>query len=299
MKTFAGRVAVITGAGSGFGLELARVAAARKMRLVLADVDRDALERAREELAAGTDVLTSVTDVSRADEVQALAKSTLERFGVLHLLFNNAGVATGGLLWENSLKDWEWVLGVNLWGVIHGIHAFVPAMIEAGRADPAYDGHIVNTASMAGVVSAPVMGAYSASKHAVVSLTETLHRDLELVDAHVRASVLCPFYVATGIHGSARNRPVDKANEGPATVSQVVASAMVGKALKGGKVSAAEVAALTFEAVEQQRFYVFSHPHLLSGVKARMEAILAQGDPADPFADRPDLTATLRAALAR
>jgi NAD(P)-dependent dehydrogenase (short-subunit alcohol dehydrogenase family) len=299
MKTFAGRIAVITGAGSGFGRELARIAAHRKMRLVLADVEPGALAGAEGELVgAGATVLARVTDVSRAADVQALADETRARFGVPHLLFNNAGVAAGGLLWESSLEDWSWVLGVNLWGVIHGIRAFVPMMVEAARTDASYSGHVVNTSSMAGVVCPPLMGVYSASKHAVVAMTEALHHDFRLVDARMGASVLCPFYVATGIHASERNRPAEVARAAPATASQLAAAAMVGKALKGGKVTAAEVAASTFDAIEHDRFYVFSHPQLLGGVKARMEDIVSGGTPSDPFAERPEVRDGIRAALA-
>lgn len=298
MKTFEGRTAVITGAGSGFGLELARIAAARKMKLVLADVQADALERARGELSdQGAEVLALVTDVSKAADVEALSVATRERFGVPHLLFNNAGVAVGGLVWEASLKDWEWVLGVNLWGVIHGIHAFVPSMVAASMSDPSYEGHVINTASMAGVVSIPSGGVYGASKHAVVTLTETLYQDLTLVGARVGATVLCPFYVPTAIHGSERNRPAQQKNDTAPTVSQLITSAMVEKAVKGGKVTAAQVAAMTFDAIVNDKVYVFSHPQALAGVKARMEDVVAQSNPRDPLADRPEVREGLKRAL--
>lgn len=294
---FQGKTAVITGAGSGFGLETARIAAARGMNLVLVDVQTDALASAEAELAAtGVPVLARRVDVSDAAQMQALAEAVSQRFGAPHFVFNNAGVGSGGLIWENSLQDWEWVLGVNLWGVIHGVRLFTPLMIAAEKADPTYQGHIVNTASMAGTVNMPNMGVYNVSKHAVVSLSETLYQDLRLVSDRIGASVLCPFFVPTGIHKSHRNRPEAMADEKP-TASQLIGEAMIGKAVKSGKVTAAEVAARVFDAVEADQFYVFSHPHALGSVRLRMDDLLARQNPSDPFADRPDIGAELRRAL--
>ncbi|TAM52360.1 MAG: SDR family NAD(P)-dependent oxidoreductase, partial [Burkholderiaceae bacterium] len=179
IQDFKGKTAVLTGAGSGFGLECARIGAARGMNLVLVDVQQDALDKAAAEMqAANAQVLARKVDVSSAPQMEALAKAVQERFGAPHLVFNNAGVGAGGLIWENSLKDWEWVLGVNLMGVVHGVHLFTPMMLEAAKKDPAWRGHIVNTASMAGLLNPPNMGVYNVSKHAVVSLTETLYQDL-------------------------------------------------------------------------------------------------------------------------
>ena len=207
MKTFKGRTAVITGAGSGFGLETARIAAGLGMNVVMADVQQDALDRAAAEIEAlGAQVLAFRLDVSKAAEVEALGAATLARFGAPHIVFNNAGVASGGLIWENSAADWNWVLGVNLMGVAHGIRVFTPMMLAAAKVDPAFQGHIVNTASMAGLLNAPNMGVYNASKHAVVSLSETLYQDLALVTDQISASVLCPYFVPTGISQSHRNR---------------------------------------------------------------------------------------------
>jgi NAD(P)-dependent dehydrogenase (short-subunit alcohol dehydrogenase family) len=192
MKTFTGRTAVITGAASGFGLETSRIAAREGMNVVMADVQNDALEAAAAEVRAlGGAVLALRTDVSNAADVAALAAQTHARFGVPHFVFNNAGVGAGGLIWENTLKDWEWVLGVNLMGVVHGVREFTPMMLAAARADAGYEGHIVNTASMAGLLNPPNMGIYNVSKHAVVSLTETLYQDLRLVTDQVSASAPC------------------------------------------------------------------------------------------------------------
>ncbi|MBP9061669.1 MAG: SDR family oxidoreductase, partial [Rhodoferax sp.] len=226
ITNFKGKTAVLTGAGSGFGLECARLGAQLGMNLVLADVQQDALDRAAAEMqAAGAQVLAFKLDVSQASQVDALGQAVLERFGAPHFVFNNAGVGAGGLIWENSAKDWEWVIGVNLMGVAHGMRVFTPMMLEAAKKDPAYQGHIVNTASMAGLVNAPNMGIYGASKHAVVSMSETLYQDLRLVTDQISASVLCPYFVPTGISQSHRNRPQDSKPEKP-TRSQLIGQAM-------------------------------------------------------------------------
>lgn len=294
---FAGKTAVLTGAGSGFGLECARIGAARGMHLVLVDVQQDALDAAAAELrAAGAQVLARRVDVSDAAQMQALADAVRERFGAPHFVFNNAGVGSGGLVWENSLADWHWVLGVNLWGVVHGVRLFTPMMLDAARADPAWRGHIVNTASMAGLLTPPNMGIYNVSKHAVVALTETLYQDLRLVTDQVGASVLCPYFVPTGITRSERNRPAGMQDE-RLTASQRIGQAMIDKAVNSGKVSAAEVAARVFDAVAGGQFYIFSHPHALGNVESRMEAIAGAHNPPDPFAERPEVGAQLRAAL--
>lgn len=299
MENHQGRVAVITGGASGFGLEFARFGAARGMKLVLADVQQDALDAARAELeAVGAEVLAMQCDVRKGDAVQALADATMARFGAVHLLFNNAGVGAGGLIWENTQADWEWVLGVNLWGVIHGVRIFTPLMLACAKSDPAYRGHIVNTASMAGLLNAPTMGIYNVSKHAVVSLSESLYQDLKLVDAPIGASVICPYFVPTGISQSHRNRPVDMRNDDTApTASQRAAQAMSEKAVGSGKVSAAEVARMTFDAIDTGRFYIYSHPHALSNVQQRMEEIVAMQNPGDPYAAVPHIRDMLRAKL--
>lgn len=294
---FAGRTAVITGAGSGFGLEVARIAMQRRMNLALVDVQPDALERARAEAeAAGVPVLARRVDVADAAQMEELAQAVQARFGAPHFVFNNAGVAAGGLVWENTVADWQWVLGVNLWGVIHGVRVFTSMMLAAAQADPAWRGHIVNTASMAGLLTPPNMGVYNVSKHAVVALTETLYQDLRLVTDQVGASVLCPYFVPTGISQSQRNRPADLPSAAP-TRSQLIGQAMSEKAVSSGKVTAAEVAWQVFQAMGQDRFYIYSHPHALAPVAQRLQAIVEGRNPPDPFADRPEVGAQLRAAL--
>ena len=294
---FKNKTAVLTGAASGFGLECARIGARLGMNLVLADVQQDALDKVADELqSAGAEVLAFRLDVSKAAEVEAMGRATLQRFGAPHLVFNNAGVGAGGLVWENSLADWEWVVGVNLMGVAHGIRVFTPMMLEAAAKDPSFQGHIVNTASMAGLVNAPNMGIYNATKHAVVALSETLYQDLALVTDQIGASVLCPFFVATGISQSQRNRPAD-AQPGQPTRSQRIGQAMIDKAVGAGKVTAGEVAQKVFDAVAANQFYVFSHPKSIGSVQTRMEDVMQGRNPTDPFAHKPELGVELRKAL--
>jgi NAD(P)-dependent dehydrogenase (short-subunit alcohol dehydrogenase family) len=297
IENFKGKTAVLTGAGSGFGLECARIGAKLGMNLVLVDVQQDALDKAEAEMTAqGAQVLARKVDVSNAQAMEQLAADVKAQFGAPHFVFNNAGVGAGGLVWENSVADWEWVLGVNLWGVVHGVRLFTPMMLESAKADPAYQGHIVNTASMAGLLTPPNMGIYNVSKHAVVSLTETLYQDLQLVSDQVSASVLCPYFVPTGISQSHRNRPADLAAEKP-TASQLIGQAQSDKAVGSGKVSAADVAQKVFDAVASGQFYIYSHPQALGNVQSRMEAIVMGHNPPDPFAAKPEIGVALKAAL--
>jgi NAD(P)-dependent dehydrogenase (short-subunit alcohol dehydrogenase family) len=296
-----GRTAVITGAASGFGLETSRLAAQKGMNLVMADVLEEPLAAAVKQIEAlGAQVLPFRCDVRHAAEIEAMGAATLARFGAPHLVFNNAGVGAGGLIWEHTARDWDWVMGVNVMGVAHGVRVFTPMMLAAEKADPAYSGHIVNTASMAGLVNMPNMGVYNVSKHAVVSLSETLYQDLKLVSDRVHAHVLAPFFVPTGIAHSERARPQD-AQEGdrPATTSQRVAQGLIEKAVASGRVTAADVAQLVFDALESDRFYIYSHPKALAPVGTRAEDILASRNPSDPYSERPELGEQLRAALRR
>ncbi len=299
MQDFKGKTAVLTGAGSGFGLECARIGAARGMNLVLVDVQQDALDRAEAEMkAAGVQVMARKVDVSDTGQMEQLAAAVKERFGAPHFVFNNAGVGAGGLVWENTVADWNWVLGVNLWGVVHGVRLFVPMMLEAAARDPHWRGHVTNTASMAGLLTPPNMGIYNVSKHAVVALTETLYQDLRLVTDQIGTSLLCPYFVATGISHSERNRPSgDAAPE--LTRSQRIGQAMIEKAVTSGKVSAADVAHKVFNAIETDQFYVFSHdnPKALANITHRMQSIVEVRNPADPFLETPEIGARLRQQL--
>jgi NAD(P)-dependent dehydrogenase (short-subunit alcohol dehydrogenase family) len=298
ISDFKNKTAVLTGAGSGFGLECARIGAKLGMNLVLADVQQDALDKTVAEMqAAGAQVLAMRVDVSKADQMQAFADAAFARFGAPHFVFNNAGVGAGGLVWENSLKDWEWVMGVNVMGVVHGVHFFTPMMLAAAKADPAYQGHIVNTASMAGLLNAPNMGIYNVSKHAVVSLSETLYQDLALVTDQISASVLCPFFVPTGISQSHRNRPEELKAQDKPTQSQLIGQAMSDKAVGSGKVTAAQVAQMVFDAIESGQFYIYSHPKAIGSVQTRMEDVMLARNPTDPFAHKPELGVELKKAL--
>ncbi len=299
LNGLSGKTAVLTGAGSGFGLECMRIAAKAGMQLVLVDVQADALAQSAEHARSlgAKQVMARQVDVGNAQAMDALAQEVLATVGAPHFVFNNAGVGgSGGLLWEQSVKDWEWVLNVNLWGVIHGVRVFTPMMLQAAAQDPSWQGHIVNTASMAGLLTPPNMGVYNVSKHAVVSLTETLYQDLRLVTEQLHCSVLCPYFVPTGIATSERNRP-DAVDTAALTTSQKVARAMTQKAVNSGKVSAQDIASKVFAAMADNQFYIFSHPHALGNVRTRMEDILQLQNPTDAFADRPELGEQLREAL--
>jgi NAD(P)-dependent dehydrogenase (short-subunit alcohol dehydrogenase family) len=297
ISNFKGKVAVLTGAGSGFGLECAKIGAQLDMKLVLVDVQKDALDAAQAQMQTlGAEVMARLVDVSNEGQMQALANDVQQTFGAPNFVFNNAGVGAGGLVWENTVADWEWLLGVNLWGVVHGVRLFTPMMLEAASKDPKFQGHIVNTASMAGLLTPPNMGIYNVTKHAVVALTETLYQDLKLVSDQISASVLCPYFVPTGISQSHRNRPSQLKADKP-TKSQLIGQAMSDKAVGSGKVSASDVAKMVFDAISQDHFYIYSHPKALDNVQHRMEAIVQGHNPPDPFKERPDIGNKLKADL--
>ncbi len=278
MKDFKDKVAVVTGGASGLGLAMARRFAAEGMKLVLADVEEEALRKVETEFRkAGTPVVGIRTDVSRAQDVERLAEKTLATFGGVHLLCNNAGVGPGGVVWENTVADWEWVLGVNLWGVIHGVRVFLPIMLRQDA-----DCHVVNTASVAGLLSVPNMGIYCVSKHAVVTLTECLYHDLAQRNARVGVSLLCPAYVPTGIIDSERNRPALLRNaQRVKTPEELAREEAMRKAVLSGKISAEQVAQMVFDAVESNRFYILTHPKIKGAIQMRMEDILQERAPTD------------------
>lgn len=282
MNRFEGKVAVITGAGSGFGREFAYKAASLGMKLVLADIDDTALAATVDAVRAqGSDALGVRTDVSDAAQVDALAQAALDAHGGVHLLFNNAGVGAGGFVWENSAKDWQWVFGVNVMGVANGVRAFTPIMLK--QAEPA---HIVNTASVAGMLAAPAMGVYNASKHAVVALTETLYHDLRLAGASIGVSLLCPAFVPTGIANAERSRPDALANDAPLTASQKMAARQLARAVESGRLSARDIAEITFDAVREGRFYVITHPGIMASIRLRLDDIAKLRNPSDPMSVR-------------
>jgi NAD(P)-dependent dehydrogenase (short-subunit alcohol dehydrogenase family) len=279
MKTFAGRVAVVTGAGSGLGRALALRFARAGMRLALADVDGAALAATGAELkAGGGDAICVRCDVSSGADVEALAARTLAAFGAVHVVCNNAGVAPLGVVWENTVADWQWTLGVNVWGVIHGVRVFTPILIGQGD-----EGHIVNTASVAGLIAPPGMGMYNVSKHAVVALSETLHHDLAARGAKVRCSVVCPAYFPSGIAESERARPAALREARAKTAEDRAREAGMRKAVQSGRLSAADIADRVLEAVREERFYVLTHPRILPAVEARMRDILEGRNPGSPL----------------
>jgi NAD(P)-dependent dehydrogenase (short-subunit alcohol dehydrogenase family) len=275
MKDLSGRVAVVTGAASGIGRALAERFAAEGMKVALADVEEEPLEAVCGSLRGrGAEALSVRTDVSRSADVEALAEQVVRELGAVHLVCNNAGVASGGLCWEVSEHDWSWVLGVNLWGVIHGLRSFVPRIMEQG------EGHVVNTASMAGLVSAPGTAPYNVSKHGVVTLSETLQRELTMMGSPVGVSVLCPGWVNTRIHEADRNRPGTAGQPNP--LYENVRELM--RQTVGAGMPPADVAGLVVDAVRQQRFYVLTHPDWKPMVAERMEDVLEERSPSSiPF----------------
>ncbi len=275
MKQFSGRTAVITGAASGIGLELARRAAAEGMNLVLADIEYARLEEATTTLGLPAEhLLLQRTDVSREAEIAALADAAFTRFGGVHLLCNNAGVGLTRVTWEHSTADWEWVLGVNLWSVIHGIQHFLPKMLERGD-----EGHIVNTSSVAGLLSTPGMAAYNVSKHGVVTLSETLYGELLAAKAKVGVSVLCPAWVPTGIHQSSRNRQDRFGTAAPAAGLSAAYEERMGQAVKSGRLTAADMASKVFAAVGEGRFYVIPHRKINNAIQLRTDDIMNLRNP--------------------
>jgi NAD(P)-dependent dehydrogenase (short-subunit alcohol dehydrogenase family) len=277
MKEFRDKVAVITGAASGIGRALADRCVQEGMKVVLADVELEPLTKTEASLkASGATVLAVRTDVSQARDVEALAQRTLEAFGAVHLLCNNAGVAAEAAIWESTLAEWQWLIGVNLWGVIHGVHVFVPLMLAQET-----ECHIVNTASLAGLISGPGLGAYKVTKHGVVTLSETLYHELAERGAKVKVSVLCPGIVNTRIMESARNRPgrLPPAEPlGPAsrarweTLRQLVPAGM----------PPGQVADGVFAALRKDQFYILTHPDSKEAVRRRMEDILQERSPTPP-----------------
>jgi NAD(P)-dependent dehydrogenase (short-subunit alcohol dehydrogenase family) len=286
MKEFRGKVAVVTGAGSGIGRRLAERFAAEGMKVVLADVQADALADVERELRGrNASVLAVPTDVSKRAEVEALARRTLDAFGAVHVLCNNAGVAGGGpTLWETTEADWQWVLGVNLWGVIHGIRVFVPIMLRQDS-----EGHIVNTASVLGLISGPGGGPYGVSKHGVVRISEGLHHDLMAAGSKLRASVLCPGLIATNIVDAGRNRPVELQNVVDEETRRRQAEQTQQRLAYFNEygMPPSRVADIVVDAIREQRFYILTHRDFKERVRVRMEDILAERDPTPPPARAP------------
>ncbi len=275
MKDLHNKVAVITGAAEGIGKAIAMKAAAEGMKLVLADIDAGKLDRLVNELTAGrTDAVSLKVDVSQADKVEALAALAFDTFGDVHLLVNNAGVAMAKNAWETTQNDWEWVMGVNLYGVTNGLRSFIPRMMEKGE-----EGHVINTASIAGMLSEPSMAAYNVSKFGVVTLSEGLHYDLTLRNSRIKVSVLCPAWVKTRIAEAERHRPADE-RINLAKLDKVTAETGMSmfKAVQAG-MEPGEIAEAVFAAIRDEKFYIITHPQTKVGIRIRMDDILMDRQP--------------------
>lgn len=278
MEQLEGKVAVVTGAASGIGFALAKAFVAEGMKVAMGDIEKSALDAAAAELRdSGGDVLTVTLDVAVADEVDRFRDVVLDNYGAVHVICNNAGVGSGGVLWELSDAQWQWVVGVDLFGVVNGIRAFVPHLVAQN------EGHVVNTASIAGMTSTPGMGPYNASKHAVVTISETLFHELRMFGApNVGVSVLCPGFVRTRIAESDRNAPAElrsfASGDPQAEGMRSVIQAMIDSGIEPD-----EVARQALDAIKNRRFYIFTHPESINWMRARFDAILAGNDPASGF----------------
>ena len=276
MDQFEGKTAVVTGAASGIGRALADRFATAKMCVVLADVEVEPLRAAEEALLErGADVLAVETDVRKLESVQELHRQVIDAYGKVHVLCNNAGVTTGGLIWEQSEAEWDWTLGVNLWGEINGLRTFLPDMIAHGE-----EGHVVNTASVGAFFSVAFQGAYAVSKAAIVGHSETLYYDLKAVNANIGVSVLCPGFTDTRVLDSSRNWPEEY---GPSRVAEADESAdQALRDLMASGMPPADVAEHVFEAIRTQQLHILTHPEFDQMIRDRMEAILARRNPANP-----------------
>jgi len=276
LKEFEGKVAVVTGAASGIGTGLARQCAANGMRVVLADVDEEGLSNLAQELeSGGSEVCALPTDVRQAESVEALATATLDRFGSVHLVFNNAGVLMSGCAWERTDDDWRWVFAVNFFGVVHGIRTFVPLLLDQG--EPA---HLVNTASVGGLMVGPYLSPYIVSKHAVVALTESVYHELAALGTPVGVSVLCPGPIATGITDSERIRPDDRPDTRPlGSEAERTYDTLLTAGIAAG-MDPGEVGEIVFDALRADRFWIYTHPVYTEAIQGRMESILSGSNPA-------------------
>jgi len=280
MKDFKDKVAVITGAASGIGRGIAERCVREGMKVVLADIDEADLTKAETELkAAGGIVLGVRTDVSRRSDVEQLARRALDAFGQVHLLFNNAGVAAGGAPWEATWNDWEWVIGVNLWGVIHGVKVFTPLMLAQNA-----ECHIVNTSSTAGLIVGGASAPYAVTKHAVVALSESLHLALQQRNSLVKVSVLCPVLVRTNIANTERNRPAELRNEPVPLTPEMQAGLTAFKAAIEASMSPLQVADVVFDAIKRQQFYILPHPEWTEVIQLRTDKLLRMENPQSPAA---------------
>ncbi len=285
MKDFKNKVAVITGAASGIGLGLAKLSVEKEMRVVLADVEAEALAEAQAELSAsGADVTAIVADVANKEDVKALTQTTVDAYGGVDLLINNAGVAAGSSLWESTSNDCQWVIGVNLWGVIHCIRQFVPIMLAQNTA-----GHIVNTSSIAGLTTYHPSALYHLTKHGIVALSEQLHHDLAIRGANIKVSVLCPGFVNTKIMDAERNRPEAYQNDLAAAKQDARLNELedIFRQMVAAGMPPSTVAERVFEAIVEEKFFVFTHPELKPLIQTRLEDVLEERNPVLPPMEQP------------
>jgi NAD(P)-dependent dehydrogenase (short-subunit alcohol dehydrogenase family) len=275
VKTFRGRVAVVTGAASGIGLALTERFTAEGMKVVMADIEAGALATASERLQRhGATVLPVRVDVSQPADVERLADETYKAFDAAHVVCNNAGVAVIGAIHEHTLADWQWVINVNLWGVIHGVRVFLPRMLAGGD-----EGHVVNTASMAGLTTAPFMSVYDVTKHGVVALSESMYKELTLSGAPIGVSVVCPGLIDTSIMRSARNRPESLADEGKAGPAAQAFGQSLADRLTGGY-PPSEVANQVVAGIREGRFYIVpAQPDVKSNIAIRANDLLELRNP--------------------
>ena len=308
LSRFVNKTAVITGAASGLGKEIARRGSKLGMNLVLVDTNLSKLDdfvvELKNEEGDKDKIISLVADVSNLRDIEFVGQETKIKFGVPNYVFNNAGIARAGFAWEHTPEEWNWFLGVNLMGVVNGIRVFTPMMLEAAKADPNFRGRLINTSSMAGMVSMPLSSMYNVSKHAVVTLSETVYHDLKFLTDQVSASVLCPFFVPTNIssvpplppHVAASYTSLDGSVRGK-TASQSIAEASMIRATANGTVSAEQVAEIVFDAIDKDQFYIFSHPTLMGTFTDRANDIASITNPRDPYASKPELGDKLKSAL--
>ncbi len=280
MKDFKGKVAVITGAGSGIGRGIAERCVREGMKVVLADIDEGNLTKAETELKAWGGIVLGVrTDVSKRGEVELLARRAFDTFGQVHLLFNNAGVAAGGGPWEATWNDWEWVIGVNLWGVIHGVKVFTPLMLAQNT-----ECHVINTASAAGLIAGGFSAPYAVTKHGVVALSESLYLMLQQRNALVKVSVLCPGLVRTNILDGERNRPAELRDEPVKMTPEMRSSLAAFKAALEASMPPRKVADVVFEAIQKDQFYILPHPEWTKVIRLRTDKLVRMKNPQSPAA---------------
>jgi NAD(P)-dependent dehydrogenase (short-subunit alcohol dehydrogenase family) len=280
MKEFRDKVAVITGAASGIGRGIAERCVRDGMKVVLADIEEANLNKTEAELKRlGGTVLGVKTDVSKRSDVELLARQAVDAFGQVHLLFNNAGVAAGGAPWEATWHDWEWVIGVNLWGVIHGVKVFTPLMLAQNT-----ECHIVNTASTSGLIAGGGSAPYSVTKHAVVAFSESLYFSLQQRNSLVKVSVLCPGIVSTNIASTERNRPAELRNQPVTMTPEMEAGLAAFKALIEAGMPPLQVADVVFDAIQKEQFYILTHPEWTEVIRLRTDKLLRTENPENPMA---------------